>query len=253
MSKVKLFGIGFDNYDFDDLLAFMDRAILAGKPCYILTCNVDHLMKLQQDAHFRDVYSQATAVVADGMPIVWASRLLRTPLKQRVAGSDIMPKLGRRLAKRGYRIFLLGAAEGVADKARLNLEAKYPEINIVGTYSPSYGFESNEAECRWIISMLRSKRPDIVLVGAGAPKQEKWIHRHYRQYGAPISIGVGAALDYMAGEVKRAPVFLQRSSLEWLWRLIQEPRRLWRRYLLDDMKFLGLLLRELRVGRGEKR
>lgn len=247
MNKVMLFEVTFDNYDYDDLLGFMDRAIQAGKPSYIITCNVDHLMKLQNDAYFREVYSQAGAVVADGMPIVWASRLLRNPLKQRVAGSDIMQELGHRLAKRGYRIFLLGAAEGIAERARRNLEAEYPEMDIVGTYSPSYGFEQNEEENERIIAMIRDKRPDIVLVGAGAPKQEKWIHRYHQHYGAPISIGVGATLDFMAGEVKRAPLFFQRFSLEWLWRLCQEPKRLWRRYLVDDMQFLGLLFREMRV------
>lgn len=253
MSKVKLFNVDFDNYDYEDLMGFMDRTIRAGKPSYILTCNVDHLIKLQSDAHFREVYSQAEAVVADGMPIVWASRLLRSPLKQRVTGSDIVPALGHLLAQRGYRIFLLGAAEGIAERAKHNLEAQFPEIEIVGTYSPSYGFEQNEKECEWITAMIRSKKPDIVLVGVGAPKQEKWIHRYHQQYGAPISIGVGAALDFMAGEVKRAPVFLQRTSLEWVWRLFQEPKRLWKRYLVDDMKFLGLLFREMRVGREENR
>lgn len=253
MNKVKLFNVLFDNYDYDDLLGYIDRAIQSGKPSYILTCNVDHLMKLQNDAHFREVYDHAGAIVADGMPVVWASRLLRKPLKQRVAGADIVQELGNRLAKRGYRIFLLGAAEGIADRARSNLEAEFPEINIVGTYSPSYGFDRNEEECERINAMLRSAQPDILLVGAGAPKQEKWIYRHYQQYGAPISIGVGAALDFMAGEVKRAPVIFQRSSLEWLWRLFQEPKRLWRRYLVDDVKFLGLLFREMRVGKEESR
>lgn len=245
MSRVKMFDVNFDNYDFNDLLEFMDQAIQTQCHTYILTCNVDHVIKLRKDDEFRQVYSDAGAVVADGMPIIWASKLLRKSLKEKVSGSDLFHKLGEAFQERNYKIFLLGAAHGVLEKAVHNLQQSFPRINIVGRYSPSYGFEKNEEENRRIVGMLIESQPDIVFVGVGAPKQEKWIYQYYETYRAPISIGVGATFDFLSGSVKRAPDFMQKTGFEWFWRLAQEPRRLWKRYLIDDMKFLFLLCREM--------
>lgn len=246
MNKVELFGITFNNFDFADLADYLEKAVAAREPTYLLTCNVDHIMSLQQDALFRRIYEEAHAVVADGMPIVWTSRLVGTPLKQRVAGSDLLTELGLWLEMKRIKLFFLGAAEGVADEARRRLLEQFPALSIVGCYSPPYGFEEMEEENEKIVAMIREAEPDILLVGVGAPKQEKWIYRHYRQYRVPVSIGVGATFDFLAGRVKRAPAWMQRSGLEWVWRLMQEPGRLWRRYLLKDMKFLRLMLAEWR-------
>jgi len=244
MNRVNLFDVNFDNYDFGDLLAFMDGVIRKKNQSYILTCNVDHLIKLKRDAEFKEVYSNAGAIVADGMPIVWASRVLRKPLKQRVSGSDLFDRLGKAFESRQYRLFFLGSAMGVPEQAMRNLKTSYPKMNIVGCYSPSYGFEKKEDENRKIINMLIDNKPDIVFVGVGAPKQEKWIYRHYLKYRVPVSIGVGATFDFLSGTVKRAPNLVQKSGFEWFWRLSQEPRRLWKRYLLDDPVFLGMVLKE---------
>lgn len=249
MNKVELFGIAFDNFDFEDVAGYFHRTIQAGVPKYMLTCNVDHLVQLRQDLDFLRVYREADAVVADGMPVIWASRLMGRPLKQKVSGSDLLPELGYELERRRYRLFFLGAAEGVAEAARDNLLHQYPALNIVGCYSPSYGFEENEEENQHILQLLKDARPDIVLVGVGAPKQEKWINRYCKEYGAPLSIGVGATFDFLAGKVKRAPRWMQRAGLEWCWRLIQEPRRLWRRYLVEDIQFLRMLMREWKAKR----
>jgi N-acetylglucosaminyldiphosphoundecaprenol N-acetyl-beta-D-mannosaminyltransferase len=246
MGKVELFDIHFDNFDFDDLLQFMDQAIVNKKPSYVLTCNVDHLMKLEHDELFRTIYREADVILADGSPIIWASRILRKPLKQKVSGSDVLQKLGRAIEGRQYRLFFLGAAEGVAEAARHELLRLFPHLQVVGCYSPSYGFEFNDLENKQIVSMLREARPDIVLVGVGAPKQEKWIYKHYQAYRAPVSIGVGATFDFISGTVKRAPTLFQRTGFEWLWRLCQEPSRLWRRYLVEDMKFIKRLILEMK-------
>ncbi|WP_373231287.1 WecB/TagA/CpsF family glycosyltransferase [Cohnella sp.] len=253
MSKVQLFELPFDNFNYEDLMLYIDSLIQSGESAYIVTCNVDHLIKLKKDEHFRRVYSEAGSIVADGMPIVWASRILRKPLKQRVSGADMLRKLGRSLEERSYRMFFLGASEGVAEKAKQQLLTVFPKLQIVGTHSPSYGFERNEEENERIIKIIREAKPDIVWVGVGAPKQEKWIHNYHRRYGTSVSIGVGAAFDFISGNVKRAPLLVQKLGLEWLWRLFQEPKRLWKRYLIDDMQFLGLLLKEIKKERGRKR
>lgn len=250
MTKVQMFDLPFDNFDYDDLIQYIDSSIQSGESAYIVTCNVDHLIKLKKDEHFRKVYSEAGSIVADGMPLVWASKILRKPLKQRVSGADMIPKLGRSLEERGYKMYFLGAAEGVAEKAKQQLLAAYPKLQIVGTHSPSYGFEGNEEENKRIIEMIREAKPDIVWVGVGAPKQEKWIHNYHQRYGPSLSIGVGATFDFISGNVKRAPLRIQKLGLEWLWRLFQEPKRLWKRYLVDDMQFLALLIKEMKKERG---
>ena len=251
MDKVVMFDIGFDNFDFKDLMSYIDTAVSSREPSYMVTCNVDHLVKLKGDIHFRQVYKEAGVTLADGMPIVWASRLLGTPLKQRVAGSDILTELGYQFELKRYRIFFLGAAEGVAEAAKHELLQRFPAMNIVGCFSPSYGYETDEAENEKIVTMLREAKPDIVFVGVGAPKQEKWIHRYYKEYRAPVSVGIGATFDFLAGTVKRAPRLFQRSGTEWLWRLLQEPRRLWKRYLIEDAQFMKLLINELKKKRRE--
>jgi len=246
MNKVELFGIQFNNFDFRDLADYLEKTVEAGKPTYLLTCNVDHVMCLQKDELFRRIYREAHAVVADGMPIVWASVLAGTPLKQRVAGADMLTELGLWLEAKRYRLFFLGAAEGVAEEAKRRLLERFPALHVVGCHSPPYGFETMEEENEKIVAMIREARPDILLVGLGAPKQEKWIYRHYLKYRVPVSIGVGATFDFLAGRVRRAPVWMRKAGLEWAWRLAQEPRRLWRRYLVRDVGFCRLMLAEWR-------
>src|SRR5690606_5253005 len=197
MHQVELFGMQLNNFDFRDLANYLEKTIEAGDPTYLLTCNVDHVMCLQKDELFRRIYREAHAVVADGMPIVWTSRIAGTPLKQRVAGSDMLTELGLWLERKRYRLFFLGAAEGVAEEAKRRLQERFPALMIVGCYSPPFGFESMEEENEKIVAMIREARPDILLVGLGAPKQEKWIYRRYRQYRVPVSIGVGATFDFL--------------------------------------------------------
>ena len=246
MNKVNLFGLSFNNFNFEDLEEYIDNTITKAESKYIVTCNVDHLVQLKHDIEFVRVYEAADVIIADGTPIVWSSKFLKKQLKEKLSGSDIIPKLGSHFEKKGYKIFFLGAKEGVAKKAKENLEIIYPSIKIVGCYSPPMGFENSSKENNYIIDMLKKEKPDILFVGLGAPKQEKWIYNNYLDYGVPISIGVGASIDFVAGNIKRAPVIFQKAGLEWLWRLCSEPRRLWRRYLLQDSKFLKILYDEVK-------
>uniref|UniRef100_UPI0025BE1187 WecB/TagA/CpsF family glycosyltransferase n=1 Tax=Clostridium sp. TaxID=1506 RepID=UPI0025BE1187 len=146
-------------------------------------------------------------------------------------------------ANKGYKVFLLGAAEGVAAKAAENLKLKYKGLNIVGTYSPSYGFEKNEYEIQQIIKMIKEVKPDILAVGLGAPKQEKFLYKYRNQLNVPVALAIGASIDFEAGNVNRAPKWMQHIGLEWFYRLCKEPKRMFKRYLVDDIKIFRLILK----------
>jgi len=180
------------------------------------------------------------------MPVLAAARLLRRPIPGRVTGSDLVPALFQSTAERGpLRVFLLGAASGVGERAAANVARQWPQVEIVGVYSPPLGFERSEAENAEILDRIRQARPDVLVVGLGAPKQELWVHQHRDQIAAPVALCVGATIDFLAGEKKRAPRWMQRAGLEWLHRMASEPRRLVRRYARDAWIFPKLVWREL--------
>jgi len=209
----------------------------------VVTPNVDHIVKLEEDDEFKKVYEEASLVLTDGMPLIWISKMLKTPIKEKVSGSDIFPRICEMAAQKGYKIFLLGAAEGIASKAAENLREKYPGLNIVGTYSPSYGFENKPEEIIKIISIINESQPHILAVGLGAPKQEKFIYKFKNQLKVPVSLAIGASIDFEAGNVKRAPEWMQKSGLEWFYRFVKEPRRMYKRYFKDDLKIFKLYLK----------
>lgn len=211
---------------------------------YVVTANVDHLVRFARDPAIRDLYTGADLVVADGMPVIWASRFLGRPLPQRVAGSDLFPALSARAAAENLSIYLLGGAPGAADRAAAILRDRHPSLRVAGTFCPDFGFEKDESECLRIADRVRDARADILFVGLGSPKQEHWIARYRHRAAAKLSIGVGISFSFLCGDVVRAPRWMQRLGLEWLHRLAQEPRRLWKRYLVDDMAFFRLVLRE---------
>jgi len=241
---VDICGVRIHNLTMNETLARIGRMVARGKPSYVFTPNVDHIVQLQRDTAFRAAYAEAALVVPDGFPLLWAANFLGTPLKERVSGSDLVPSECAVAAERGYRLFFLGGRPGSAETAKKRLERIHPGIRIAGVYCPPYGFEKDAAENARIVEIVRNASPDILFVGLGSPKQELWIHRHYRQLEVPVSIGVGATFEFLAGVVRRAPAAMQHAGLEWLWRLGCEPRRLWKRYLVDDMQFFGLVLRQ---------
>lgn len=217
-------------------------------PHHIVTGNLDHLCILENDKEFQATYSSASLVLADGMPIVWISKLLResnaTALPERVAGSDLFWELGRLSQSHGLRIFLLGGQSGAADGAKEKLEERYPGCEICGTYCPPFEtFESREVQDE-ITRRVRSASPDILMVAFGAPKQEKWICNNKQKLGVPVSIGVGGSFEMACGLAKRAPKIMQRMGLEWAYRLIQDPERLYDRYIRNDIPFLINLIRK---------
>lgn len=246
MQHINIFGIRIDNLTLEEacnqILKFVENREVHK---YVVTPNVDHIVKIHKDKEFLHIYKNASLVLADGMPLVWASRILKKPLKEKVSGSDLFPVLCEKATRKKMRLFFLGGQEGVAQKAAEVLKNKYPKIKIVGVYSPPFGFEKDETENRKIINMINHAKPDILFVGLGAPKQEKWIYRHLKELNVPVSLGIGASFDFVAGTKKRAPVWMQKAGLEWFWRFCLEPRRLFKRYFIDDVKFIYLFLREL--------
>jgi N-acetylglucosaminyldiphosphoundecaprenol N-acetyl-beta-D-mannosaminyltransferase len=218
---------------------------------YVVTPNIDHAVMYQSDEGLRQAYRDASLVVADGAPIVWASRLVGKCLPERVAGSDLVPALFERArldAARGaapLRVFLLGAAPGVADRAARRIEKRWPGVNVVGTLSPPLGFHKQPAENARIEAAVAEASPDLLLLGLGAPKQEVWIQRHAPRLRARAALCVGATIDFLAGEKQRAPLWMQNLGLEWLHRLSTEPRRLGARYLRDAWVFPRLVLRDV--------
>lgn len=220
---------------------------LASKPvsAMVVTPNVDHVVRLRSDTEFRAAYDGAYLRFADGGPIVALSRLAGAPLPQRVAGADLLPLIACEAAARGMRVMVVGGERGVAEAASSALKARWPTLDVAEPIYPERGFELNPSESREIAHRIRVVAPDIVFLGVGAPKQEKWAARWGREMGPCTVVCIGGALDFVAGSKVRAPRWVQKVGLEWLYRLAQEPRRLARRYLVDDLLFFKLATGEI--------
>ena len=243
MGRIKFLNIEVDNITMNEANKEIDRLILKRKPSYVVTPNVDHIVKLENDEEFKEVYKEADLVLTDGQPLIWISKILKNPIVEKVSGSDLFPRTCQLAAEKGYTVFLLGAAEGVAKIAAEKLKSKYKGLNIVGTYSPPYGFENDKDEKKKIIEMINKVHPDILAVGLGAPKQEKFLKRFKNELNVPVSLAIGASIDFEAGKVKRCPVWMQKRGLEWFYRLLKEPKRMFKRYLIDDMRIFKIVLK----------
>jgi N-acetylglucosaminyldiphosphoundecaprenol N-acetyl-beta-D-mannosaminyltransferase len=224
----------------DDAMARVEQR----SPGYIVTPNVDHVCLCAKDPGFKSAYDGAFLSVPDGVPLLWGGRLLGTPLAGRLNGTDLVYAICERAATEGRSVFLLGAAEGIPGQAAERLRSLYPELRIAGTHSPPMGFEKSAADNAKIIALLHAAKPDLCFVALGSPKQEIWMSQYSEESLVPLMVGIGASLDFIAGNKRRAPRVFQKAGLEWFWRLCTEPRRLWRRYLVDDMLFFVLLARQ---------
>lgn len=241
-----ILNVPVDDLNMDEALdridSFIEIGRKTGKTHQIATVNADFAVKALQDPELRYLLQEADMATADGMPLVWGARLLGVPLADRVTGADMVPALAKRAAEKGYSLYLLGAAPGVADRAGKILQERYPGLKIAGVCSPPY---SSILEMdRSILDDIKAANPDILLVAFGNPKQEKWIGMYGRELGVPVMIGIGGTLDFIAGETKRAPEWMQRAGLEWSYRLLQEPHRLWRRYVVDLAAFGSFFVRQ---------
>lgn len=219
----------------------------------VFTPNVDHVVLASENLRFRRAYAAVDLSLADGMPVVWASHLLRKPVPQKLSGSDLVAPLMALAAAKGWRVFLLGGAEGVAARAAVALRRIDARLKVVGTASPRIDLAEPAPYRAHLLDSIYSVAPHLVLVGLGAPKQELWIHESARALCPAVLLGVGASLDFLAGTATRAPRWVSASGLEWAYRLGREPRRLWRRYLGRDWKFFGIMARSLLAQRARAR
>ena len=241
MEKQPLLNTYVNNVGMKETVQEICRLVEAKQKSYVVAINVDVVMKIEKDSYLKKITDEADITLVDGMPLVWISKWHEKPVKAKISGSDLVPRLCRVAAKKGYSIFIIGGAEGVAEKAKANLEKEISDIKILGTYSPPFGFEKDEEELDKINRMITAVHPDIVIACFGCPKQEKWIYENYLKYDGTVSICAGATVDFLAGTVSRAPKWMREIGFEWVYRLFQEPKRLFKRYLVDDVKILSLV------------
>jgi N-acetylglucosaminyldiphosphoundecaprenol N-acetyl-beta-D-mannosaminyltransferase len=228
------FGVRADDVTWDETLAWAERFITDGTPHQIATVNPEFVMAARRDPEFRAIINNAALAIPDGVGLLWAGRLLGQPLRERVTGSDGVPRIAERAAVKGWRLFLLGAAPGVAEETARRLVVRYPGLKIVGTYAGSPAVEEETA----IVDLVRRARPDVLFVAYGHPRQDRWIARNLARLGVPVCMGVGGAFDFIVGVQSRAPAWMRRIGLEHFYRLLRQPWR-WRRQV--DVYHFGLL------------
>jgi len=238
--RVHLMGCAVDNLDMEETLGVVEGFIRSGRPHQHVVINVDKIVKASRDPALRQIINGCDLINADGMPVVWASRLLGKPLKERVTGVDLFEALMARAAEKGWRVFLLGAREEVVSGVAHLYPARYPGLTLAGYRN---GYWKPEDEDR-VVAEIAATRPDILFVAISSPKKEAFLARYQAAMKVPFAMGVGGTFDVAVGLVKRAPVWMQKAGLEWFYRFLQEPRRMFRRYFIDDMAFVALFARE---------
>jgi len=253
MERREILGIPIAMTDYAGAMDLMEEMVQARTPGWICAAAVHSLMMARDDAEMRDALTQATITVPDGVPIVWAAKMLGEVLPHRVYGPELMRLFCDRSAERGHRVWLYGGRDqGALVQLALNLRRRHPGIQIVGGYSPPF-HDMSESDDDAMASQINAARPDVLWVGIGAPKQEKWMARMRERLEVPVMCAVGAAFDFHAGRVSQAPPWMQERGLEWTYRIAQEPRRLLPRYLETNPRFiLGFArqyLRERTAGR----
>jgi len=250
MGRIKFLNTHIDSLTMSEVVDEIDKLIAKKQCSYVVTPNIDHIVLMEKDTEFAEIYQNADLVVADGKPLIWISKLIGTPIIEKISGSDLFPRMCEMAAKKGYSIFILGAAEGIADKAAYNLKRKYPGLNIVGTYSPPMGFEKENRELAQIADKIKSAKPDVLAVSLGSPKGEKFVYNHLSEYNVFLGISIGATIDFEAGNVKRAPKWMAKHGLEWLFRITQDPKRLIKRYWNDALKIIPIIKKYKQKVRG---
>jgi N-acetylglucosaminyldiphosphoundecaprenol N-acetyl-beta-D-mannosaminyltransferase len=239
MKKVKILNLEIDNLSQAEFLADLQSGI-------VFTPNVDHLMKLQKDPDFVQAYSIGSYKVCDSQVLLYAAKFLGTPIREKISGSDLLPAFyNYHQHDDKIKIFLLGAAEGIALQAQHKINQKIGRNIVVDSYSPTFGFEHNQEECQNIIDRINMSDATVLVVGVGAPKQEKWIYKYREQLpNIKIFMALGATIDFEAGKLQRSPQWVSEIGMEWLFRLLCEPKRLWKRYLIENIPFLFLILKQ---------
>lgn len=241
MKPVKILGFKVDRITYDQLLIRIENFIQSKENHKFILLNPYLLLEARRSFEYADYIKNCDIITADGVGLILAGWVYAKPFPERVTGTDLMPKLAERAAQKGWKVYFLGAKPGIAEKAYQNLKSMYPKFNVVGIH---HGYFSNNEEKK-IVDEIKSKKPDILVVCLGAYKQERFIQKYQKEIAVPVAFGTGASFDFWAGRFKRAPRWMQKYGLEWLFRLIQEPKRLWKRYLIGNTIFMWLVFKEL--------
>jgi len=239
--RIEIMGCLIDNLTMGETLQRIESFVDSGLPHQHVAVNVDKVVKASKDAELRRIINECALINVDGMPVVWASRLLGNPLKERVAGVDLFEALIKRSAEKGWRVYLLGAREEVVKGVKDICETRYPALQVAG-YRNGYWKPAEEAG---VVKQIADCKPDLLFVAISSPKKELFLGQYQAQMKIPFAMGVGGSFDVVAGKVSRAPLWMQHSGLEWFYRFLQEPRKMFRRYFIDDMAFFGLLFKAL--------
>ena len=252
MKKIRLGTIHADFVTFNQSIDIIDRLISSRQGGFVVTPNVDHVVQAEHHEGLRTAYRHAALSLVDGTPLLWISRLLGSPLPEKISGSDLVRPLLERAAATGMRVYFLGSAPGVGDRAAQILRTEMPDLKIVGVDSPPMGFDKDPALEHAVLEKATAANPDLVMIALGCPKQELLMDRWHRRMAPAVMLGIGASLDFIAGHAKRSPKWMSRWGLEWAYRLSQDPKRMAERYLFRDAAILHIFCKMLRLPKSDR-
>ncbi len=244
IKKVDITGVGISDISFNELIDIFNFSVINKQKLRVCVTPINCLVAAHKDSDLKTIYNSADLVLCDGVPILWASIFLKNSLKQRITGLDLLPKFSKVSALNNYSMYFLGAGEGVGEKLSQKLINENPKINIVGVYSPPFAKEFSDEENNKIVEKINLVKPNILWVSLTAPKQDFWIYKHFDKIDANIIIGIGGAFEVTAGLTKRAPLWMQKNGLEWFFRFLQEPQRLFFRYFVEAPLFFPLVIKQ---------
>jgi N-acetylglucosaminyldiphosphoundecaprenol N-acetyl-beta-D-mannosaminyltransferase len=240
MNTVDMFGLSVSCFTLEEAAEKLSELAQSGKTSVVFTANTEAIVMMSTNGEFRTAYKNADYVFPDGMPLVWFSRIIGERLPERVTGADLLPELCRIAEKKNLRIFFLGGTPEVTPIAVLNLLKRFPTLQVAGIATPWINLTDQKDLHSDLVNLINGSNSDIVFIGFGVPKQEIWIARNQYRLKTGVILSVGGSFDFMAGKTIRAPLWMQKSGLEWLWRLLYEPKRLWKRYLIGNIRFLRI-------------
>lgn len=240
-NTVNILSVNISTFNLSETIQLFKTWIKTGEKKRICVTPVNCVLWAYDQEELRALYNSAALNLPDGVPLIWASKLLRKPIRGRVTGLDLLPEFSKIGNDENYRFFFLGAKEGVAELLAHKLAAKYPNLIIAGYYSPPFADKFSLEENAKMVNMINAARPHVLWVSLTAPKQDYWIHEHFDNLNVNVAIGVGGAFEVTAGLIKRSPAWMQKNGLEWLYRFLQEPKRLFRRYFLEAPVFIPLV------------
>lgn len=239
---VNVLGIKISLFDLDETILFFTNTILSNSKIRICVLPVNCILWGRKDKRLNEIYNGSDINLADGVPVVWASKLLGNPIHGRVTGLDLLPMFAKVAAEKGFTFFFLGAKKGVAEKLREVMAIKHPSLKIIGHYSPPFTVRFSGEENRKMINMINKAKPNVLWVSLTAPKQDIWIYENFDKLNVNIAIGVGGAFEVTGGLITRSPRWMQKCGLEWFYRFLQEPKRLYKRYFFEAPMFIPLIL-----------